>query len=498
MKIEKNYQEDHQMQLKVEADNDQLESAKRKAARQLAKRVKIPGFRPGKAPYNIIERHVGQAAILEEAIELLADEIYPDAIDEAGIKPFGPGMLEEVVSVDPPVLQFKVPLEAEVKLGEYHNIRIEYNPEAVSPDEIEKVVSDLRERQAITAQVDRPAEEGDQLRIQINGKLTDPEEGNDGNIINNRTLPVIVEPEDADSKDEWPFPGFSRQMIGLKAGDEKSLEYTFEEDSPYESLRGHHAVFDVTVESVSSRTLPELDDEFAQSIGDFETYEALRKQIVEEMETRALDEYHKKYDEQIIEKLLDDAEIKFPPQMLDREVEDLLDDLKHRLEHQGLDLDTYLKISDMSMEALRADLEEAGGKRLRKSLVVYEVSKAEEVQVSEEEVQQQAIETLNSLTQSLPQSELKKLSDRNVFTNLIGSIMAEKLSEKSIKRLRNIARGISEDEEQEPAETEEEPAEESETGMTGAILESAVEEPAAEPDVPEAVAEEAVEEETAK
>ena len=137
MKIDTELREDHQVKINVEVETEALEGAKRRAAKQIAKRVKIPGFRPGKAPYNVIQKHVGDGAILEDALDILLDEIYPEIIEEADIKPYGPGSLENVASLDPPTLEFTVPLAPEVDLGDYREIRIDYKLNEVSDDDVE-------------------------------------------------------------------------------------------------------------------------------------------------------------------------------------------------------------------------------------------------------------------------------------------------------------------------------------------------------------------------
>ncbi len=139
MKIETTILDDQQARLTVEIESDRLEEAKRQAANKLAKRVKIPGFRPGKAPYPVVLRTIGESAILEEALEILVDRVYPEIIKESEIKPYGPGRLEKISeTTDPLTITFLVPLDAEVVLGDYKSIRKEYQPEPVSDDEIEE------------------------------------------------------------------------------------------------------------------------------------------------------------------------------------------------------------------------------------------------------------------------------------------------------------------------------------------------------------------------
>jgi trigger factor len=165
LKLETEFLEDHQAKLKVEIEDERLESMKRRAASKLAKKVKIPGFRPGKAPYPVVQRSVGEAAILEEAIELLVDEVYPEAIKQAEINPYGPGRLENLNQMEPLTLEFVVPLDAEVKLGDYKAMRKPYEPEPVTEEQLSEALESLRSRQAVQEPVDRPVIEGDVVSV---------------------------------------------------------------------------------------------------------------------------------------------------------------------------------------------------------------------------------------------------------------------------------------------------------------------------------------------
>ena len=165
MKINTAFQEDHQVKIKVEIEADKFEGAKRRSAKSIAKRVKIPGFRPGKAPYNIVLKHVGEASIIENAVEIIIDEIYPDVIKEAEISPYGPGKLENIESMDPPTFEFSVPLSPEVEIKEYKDIRIDFKEKEVTEKDINEVVENLRENQAVIEPADRAAQEGDMVML---------------------------------------------------------------------------------------------------------------------------------------------------------------------------------------------------------------------------------------------------------------------------------------------------------------------------------------------
>lgn len=442
MKTEIEYLDNHQARLKITADAEQLESAKRQAARKLASRMKIPGFRPGKAPYQVILRHIGEPALLEEALDQLAQELYPKALDETQIDPYGPGTLEQIESIDPPTFNFLVPLAAVVTLGDYNSIRLPYEPTEVQDPEVERVVEDLRQQFAITEPADRPAAEGDQVTIKLEGKKQNSDEGQDPTLITERQFTAVIESENEDKTSEWPFPGFARQLIGLAMGEEKVLTHTFADDSPYESLRAVTAEFKVSVESISSRSLPDLDDNFAKSTNEADTIDELREKIRSDILTDKKIQADSEYNNLLIEKLLESAEIKYSPQMLDHETDDLVHEFEHRLENQGLDLETYLRIMKKSEEDWKSEMREQARKRLERSLVIFHLAKLENIQVSEKELQDETIRTLDALSSSLSEADKRKLGDKNVVNNLINNIMGEMVTAKTYDRLRSIAQGL--------------------------------------------------------
>jgi trigger factor len=464
LKIETQFLENHQAKLIVELENEPLEDAKRRAARKLAKQVKIPGFRPGKAPYNVIVRHVGEGTILEEATEILVNDFYPKAIEEADIHPYGPGELENIPSMDPPKFEFVVPLRAEVTLGNYKEIRLPYEPKEVKDEDVDAVLTDMRNRQAVSEPVERAAQEGDIVYMHLSGERKQAEEGQDPTLIKERSLSVVIDPEGEDHTDEWPFPGFSRNLISLQAGDQKDLAYTFSDDTPYESLRGIDAEYHLTVDEVKSRNLPELNDEFSQSIGEYETMEDLTGAIRSSLEEQAKETYNSDYDDQILDQLVGQSTIKYPPQMLDREIDEVIESLKNRLEQQNLDIDLYLKTREMDMDGLKEEARPVAIKRLERALVLLELSESENVQVKPEEVQDETARTMNEIARTLPKSEAYKLSNRDVVSSLVGNIMMDMVTDRTLERLRQIARGEVDAEVEPASDGEEAAAEAEETG----------------------------------
>ena len=445
MKIETTPLENQQVRLKVEVDPAQLEAAKRRAARHISEHSKIPGFRPGKAPYNIVQRFAGETAILEEAMELLVQDVYPKVLEESKIKPYGPGKLENIVSQEPPTFEFLVPLDAEVELGDYKVIRLRYKLKAITDKDVNKVLEDLRQQQAVIESVERPAWEGDQVGIQLSAERKNVKDGENPALIRERSVTIVIKPEDTPDDDEsgqeWPFPGFSRHLLGLSAGDEKTVTYTFPEDSNFELFRGQDADYKIKVENVKSRTLPELNDEVAKAQGEFETLDALKAGIRQRLELNTQQEYDRKYDEKIFAKLLKSSQIKYPPQMLEQEIDTAMRQLENRLGQQNMDMETYLKTRKMDREALRKELSPMAEDRMKRFLLIYEIARSEDIQISPEEVQQETIRTMGTLTSGMTPKQARRLATRGMVNNLASNIMVDKLVGNTMERLRRIARG---------------------------------------------------------
>jgi trigger factor len=441
LKIESQHLEDHQVKLVVEVEPEPFEKARRQAASRLSRRTKIPGFRPGKAPYHIVERHIGEEAILDESLEILLKDLYPKIIDEADIQPHGPGKLENIVSVKPLQLEFIVPLAAEVELSDYRSMRLPYELEAVTEEDVEKVLQDLRQRQAIEEPADRPAEAGDHVFIRLSAERAIVEEGEEASLIAENPHSLVIASEDEEDEDEWPYPGFSRELIGMSAGDEKTLTHHFPEDSDFESLRGATAQFKIVMEEVKARTLPDLDDEFAQSLGEYENLEGLRTDIRESLERQAQESYDEDYQDKILTEILEQSSLKYPPQMLEEEVEEVIHQLQHRLQAQNLDLETYLRTREMSEEDLRKEVEPVAETRLKRSMVLVEISKEEGIEIPRDEVEAQAQQTLNALFSRMSEKDLKNISNEQLIPNLVGNIMADMKIGRTLARLKAIAKG---------------------------------------------------------
>ena len=388
LKIEKTLEENHEARLVVEIDSEKMDSYKRRAARKISERGKIPGFRPGKAPYEMVVRNYGEQAVIEQAIDSFIDAEYSNILKEAEVEPGASGTLESIDSLEPPKLTFRVPLAPQVDLGDYHSHRMPYELSAPDMAEVDAALEELRRSYATTQTVEREVQEGDYVLIDV--KSETPE-------LNQTGYPAFVRSEDREA--EWPFSGFARQLVGLKSDDVKTIKHTFPADWDVEDLRGKDVEMEVTVRTVRSVTLPELDDEFAKTVGAGETLEALREAVTKEVENRSKADYDDKFFAGFIEKIREGATIKYHQHALEHEGEHVLDDLSHRLAGQGMDLDTYFKVRDTTREQfIEEEAKPVAKKRLERSLILDEIVRRERLEVDDAALDEAFSNTLSNLS----------------------------------------------------------------------------------------------------
>ena len=437
MKFEKKELKDHQVELVAEITAERFETAKQTAARRISKNTKIAGFRPGKAPYDIIKRNFGEEAIEETAIDLLVNEIYPEVIKEAEIKPYGPGKLEDIESKNPPKFRFTVPLEPVVKLGDYSKIKQSYKLPPVTEEEINNVLTNLQLNYATAEPVERAAEKGDLVSAKITAVLVKPEQDQEAEILKGTPHQVVIGEET--DEEQFPFKGFGDNLIGLKAGESKDFKHKYAKDSIYEKLRSKEANFSVTVESVKKLTKPDRDDEFAKTLG-IPTLADLESSIKEQLETGKRNEYDNQYYDDLLDKVVKASEIKYPPQMLDDEIQDVLKNIEEDIAKQNLDLDTYLKLNQREKEEfIEKDVKPAAQKRLEHALVLDEVGRQEKIELDQTELQQEFSRSFMQMQSAPNFRDLQKEFTTKKLSNMVVMQAATRLmNRRTLEKLKEI------------------------------------------------------------
>lgn len=447
MKIETQTREDHQVRLVVEIEPESMEKFKRQAARKIAHEAKIPGFRPGKAPYDVVRRMYGDQTITNQAIDLMVDEIYPEVITQSGIKPGGPGSLDQIVNLNPPTFAFLVPLAPKVEIGDFHSIRQEFTPPEITDSEVEDYIQRLRTNYATVEPAERPAGEKDLVYLTVTQTITNPSEGQNPEISKDSPMQFIIPTEEEEKDEKYPFPGFGRQLIGLSANDEKTLQYTHPDDDSEEALRGKTIDFQVKIQSVKAMKLPDLTDEFAQMLGEYQSVEALRTSLKERMQHNASDEYEQNYFTQLIDKVRVMSTVAYPPQSLNDEISEVTKLLERDLARQNMEMDTYLKMRSLDKDALvEQEIKPAAIRRLERSLVMDEIGRAEKIQLDPQALQGMVTQTLSEMQSS---GELKKMQKNATAEQLVDVVTydaaSRMMNRKVLERLKAIATGQAEE-----------------------------------------------------
>jgi trigger factor len=443
LKIEKKDLENCQVQLTIELEDDRLKGAMRSAAKRLGKKSKIAGFRPGKAPYDVLLRKFGEDYIFEEALEKLGQEAYREALEHSEIEPYASGTLDEVISREPLVLQYTIPLEPAVDLGSYRDVRIAYETPVIEDEAVDRVMEDLRQRQALIEPAERPAGLSDVVMVDIKAELLEDEDQGEKTLLNNEGVSILV-----DEETNWPVPGISEHLLGLEAGQEISFEYTFTDDYDNEKLRNKKASFNIACLEVKSRLVPEWTNDLAKSIGDYEDLVDLRMNVRKDLLAEAERQTESSHTQEVVNTVVEGASVSYPPILLQHELNDMLLNLTEQLRYQKLSLEDYLKVENKTYEDLVEELEPTAKERVVRALVLGKVIHAESIEVEDSEIDAE-------IDRIIERFEDRSDEAREIFDNPSGrnKISLDLLSNKAIERLVAIAKG----EADQPTETEAEP-----------------------------------------
>jgi len=368
--------------LTVEVDAERFESALDQAFKKVVKQVSVPGFRKGKVPRKIFEKRFGVEALYQDALDIILPEAYSEAVEEMGIEPVDrPEVdIEQIERGKPLIFKATVTVKPEVKLGQYKGLEVEEQDVTVTDEEVEAEINRLRENQAELVVIeDGEAQKGDIVVIDFEGTIDG--EPFEGGKAENYSLEL---------GSGTFIPGFEDQLIGEKPGAEKEVKVTFPEDYHAEQLAGKDAVFKVKIHDVKRKELPELDDEFAKDVDDeVETLDELKAKV-----RSRLEEFKKRQAEQIkqdivVEKATANAEMDLPEVMIENEIDRMIQEFDQRLQLQGMNLSMYYQFSGQDEQKLREQMKEDAEKRVRSTLTLEAISKAENIQASDEDVEEE-------------------------------------------------------------------------------------------------------------
>lgn len=363
--------------LEVEVEAGALERALEDAARRLGRRVKIPGFRPGRAPRALVERYVGADALRDAAVDALLPESYRRALDQTGIDPIDRPAVEVVKAEPGQPFVFKVTVDAkpEVALGQYTGLGVPREPVTVSDEDVAAELAGLAERLARWVPSGATAvAPGHRAIIDYAGQVDgEAFEGGGG-----EARPVEVGAGRL-------LPEFERGLVGMAPGETKAIEVPFPDDYPNPALAGKVATFTVTVRAVEERRVPPVDDDLARAAGGFESLDQLKQAIRDELlraRTQAAEQARR---ERILDAVAANASVDVPEVLVERRIDRAVEDLRHRLSHEGLTLERYLELAQKDEAALRAELRPGARAAVRRELVLEAVARKEHLQASDAE-----------------------------------------------------------------------------------------------------------------
>lgn len=428
MKVSTERIENSQIIIDVEAEPEEVERFLDEAYHRLVKRADVPGFRRGKAPRAMLERHIGSGALLEEALDHLIPHLLKQAIEEQGIDAIAQPQVE-ITQTDPVTFRATVPLRPTVDLGNYKEISIPPEPVEVAEGEVERVIEELRQQHAPWEPVERPIGFGDLVTIDVVG------------TVDNR--PVI------DRKDlqfqvlqdmPFPIPGFAEKLEGLENGQEKEFSLSFPADYGSSELAGKECLFTVRVSEIKEKKLPELDDEFAKSIGEgFETVDSLRERVVSNLWLMAEERARSRHEEKVIDAAVEMAQVEFPPLLVERDIDRLMAEQERELRANRVSLQDYLRSRKKTEEELREELRPLATKRVRQSLVVGKVIEEEGIEVTEEEIDNEIEAIFEGVDETA--EETKRQFNSPPARQSLKDMIATR---KAVKRLLEIASGEAE------------------------------------------------------
>lgn len=369
MKVTTEKTENRQAFLTVEMEPAEMEQSLEKAYQRLVKRTNVPGFRKGKAPRTLLERYLGKERLFDDAMDNLIPEAYQQAVKEQGIEPFANPHID-LVQREPLVFKAVVPLKPTVKLGDYRSITLEPSPvEEITDTQIQAVVEELQHRHAVWEPAERAAEFNDLLVINVEGTIEDK------TVTDQKGVQYLLK-QDSTS----PVPGFAAQLTGMQKGETKEFKLPIPADYPAADLAGKEASFKVSIEEVRHEVLPDVTDDFARKVGpEFETLDALRQRIREDMTQGAAEKAKSDFENRVIEAVTATAEVDFPPVLAEAEIDDLLN---QRFQKGQAELDAYLSTVGKTQDQLRDEIRPSATARLTRALVLGNVAEDEKIEVT--------------------------------------------------------------------------------------------------------------------
>jgi trigger factor len=421
MQVTKKNLSDTKVQLKLAADKELLKTAKQEALKVLSRDVKVQGFRPGKAPAHLIEKQLNPNLLHGEILERAVNRLYVQAVNEHRLRPVTEPKVSIAKFVPEETLEVDVEVEVigEVKLPDYKKIKLPMPKISVEAKEVDEVLDQLAKREAEKKEVDRAAKDGDEIWIDFKGvdaKTEEPIKGADG-----QDYPLLL-------GSNTFIPGFETNLVGLKAGAEKTFTLSFPKDYGVKALQSRKVTFTTTVKKVQELSQPKMDDAFAAKIGPFKNVAELKEDIKKELLARKQADNNQRYADDLLLKITEKAKVAIPDSLVDEQLERIEREQRQNIMYRGLTWQEFLESEKLTDETYRKQQRPNAEMRVKAGLVLAEISEAEKIEVTPEELEAQ----LRALKARYPdkqmQAELDKPENRR-------DVVSRMLTEKTITRL---------------------------------------------------------------
>lgn len=425
MQVQKKNVSETKIQLTIVADENMLQEVKSLVLRRLARQVKTPGFRQGKAPISLIEKQVDQALLQSEFLDEAVNHMYVDALQSERIRPVDRPEVSIKKFVPFSTLEVEATVEAvgDIKLPDYKKIKVEKKTAKITAKQIDDVIESLRERTAERKEVTRAAKTGDEVVIEfvgVDAKTKEPINGADG-----KDYPLIL-------GSNTFIPGFEDNLAGMKVGEEKSFDITFPDDYGVKALQKRKVTFTVTATKVNEIVKPKVDDEFAAKVGPVKTVAELKADIKTQMEAEQQQQTERDFESEILEKITDKAEVAIPKVLVDEEIARVELDEKQNLMYRGQTWEEHLKDEGVTEEEHFEQKRPGAEKNVKAGLVLTEIADKEGITVTPEELEVRLQILKGQYQDKQMQAELNKPENRREISNRL-------VTEKTLERLKSYA-----------------------------------------------------------
>lgn len=421
MKVTVENGENQQVTLTIEVEAAEVNKAVEQACKRLANRVSIPGFRKGKAPRMIVERHVGKDAVLQEAFDIVAPKALSKAFDEQKIDPVTRPSVDIETLEEGKDLVFKATVtpRPEVKLGDYKGLNVPKNEVNITDEDVEKQLKTFQDRQGklVDAQEGAEVKDGDFTTLDfkgfVDGEAFDGGEGKD--------YPLQIGSNSF-------IPGFEDQLVGAKIGEERDVNVKFPEEYHAKELAGKDATFKCTIRSIKTKELPAIDDELAKKVSKFETLDELKADIRKNLEENAERTAENDQKSAAIEMATNNITVDIPAVMIDNRVTAMIQEMAMRLEQQGMKLEQYLQYAGTDIAKLREQYRETAEKNVKTDLMLEEVAKAEDIKVEAKDLDEE-VAAMAAAYGATPQQVQKIIKEQGRIGDLAASVLRKKTAQ---------------------------------------------------------------------